>query len=142
MAACLLTHLVDVIGKPLVELREVLRDDKPVAPHRPTIFDRERIRLVRPLFHRKTGEINGMTSDFDSIARHRDTLLGKDLDQMRTSVRGRDELAARVQEALSLPTKKEAEHVINAVIGSLESTLLNNLGTDGFTLKLGSFGKF
>jgi nucleoid DNA-binding protein len=51
-------------------------------------------------------------------------------------------LAARVQQALALPTRKEAEHVINVVIGSLEATLLNNLGTSGFTLKLGSFGKF
>ena len=41
-----------------------------------------------------------------------------------------------------LPTKKEAGHIVDAVIGSLEATLLNNLGTDGFTLKLGSFGKF
>jgi nucleoid DNA-binding protein len=48
----------------------------------------------------------------------------------------------RVQQALALPTKKEAEHVVDAVIGSLEATLLNNLGVDGFTLKLGSFGKF
>ena len=61
---------------------------------------------------------------------------------MRASLGGREELAARVQQALALPTKKEAEHVVNTVIGSLESTLLNNLGTDGFTLKLGSFGKF
>ncbi len=61
---------------------------------------------------------------------------------MRASVGGRDELAMRVQQALGLPTKKEAEHVVDAVIGSLEATLLNNLGTDGFTLKLGSFGKF
>jgi nucleoid DNA-binding protein len=61
---------------------------------------------------------------------------------MRASIRGRDELTARVQTALSLPTKKEAEHVVNTVIASLETTLLNNLGTDGFTLKLGSFGKF
>lgn len=61
---------------------------------------------------------------------------------MRASVGGRDELAIRVQQALALPTKKEAEHVVDAVIGSLEATLLNNLGVDGFTLKLGSFGKF
>lgn len=47
-----------------------------------------------------------------------------------------------VQRALSLPTKKEAVNVISAVIGSLETTLLNNLGNDGFTLKLGGFGKF
>lgn len=43
---------------------------------------------------------------------------------------------------MSLPTKKEAEHVVNAVITSLETILLNHLGTDGFTLKLKSFGKF
>jgi nucleoid DNA-binding protein len=28
------------------------------------------------------------------------------------------------------------------VVAALEATLLNNLHTDGFTLKLGSFGKF
>ena len=61
---------------------------------------------------------------------------------MRASIRGRDELTARVQTALSLPTKKEAEHVLDAVIESLEVTLLNNLSTDGFTLKLNGFGKF
>ncbi|MGB6738115.1 MAG: HU family DNA-binding protein [Candidatus Sulfotelmatobacter sp.] len=51
-------------------------------------------------------------------------------------------MTARVQQALALPTKKEADHVVDAVIGSLEATLLNNLEADGFTLKLGSFGKF
>ena len=51
-------------------------------------------------------------------------------------------MAVTVQRALALATKKEAAHVIDAVIASLETTLLNNLGTDGFTLKLGSFGKF
>ena len=61
---------------------------------------------------------------------------------MRASVRGREELVVRVQQGLALTTKKEAEHVVDAVVGSLEATLLNNLGTDGFTLKLGSFGKF
>ena len=52
------------------------------------------------------------------------------------------ELVARVQQALALPTKKEAEMVVETVVAALEATLLNNLGTDGFTLKLGSFGKF
>jgi nucleoid DNA-binding protein len=61
---------------------------------------------------------------------------------MRASLGCRDELTARVQGALSLPTKKEAEHVVNTVIAGLETTLLSHLGTDGFTLKLGSFGKF
>jgi len=67
-----------------------------------------------------------MTFDFDSIACHRNTLLGKDLNCMRASLRGREELAARVQQALALPTKKEAEHVLNTVIASFETTLLNN----------------
>src|SRR5882762_4229027 len=61
---------------------------------------------------------------------------------MRASIEGRVELTERVQRSLALPTKKEAEHVVNAVIGSLETTLLNNLGTDGFALKLNGFGKF
>ena len=43
-----------------------------------------------------------------------ETLLERNLNYMQASLRGRDELA----------------------------TLLNNLGTDGFTLKLDSFGKF
>jgi nucleoid DNA-binding protein len=61
---------------------------------------------------------------------------------MRASVRGAEELAARVQQALTLPTKKEAEMVVETVVAALEATLLSNLGMDGFTLKLGSFGKF
>ena len=61
---------------------------------------------------------------------------------MRASLGGRNELASRVQQALMLPTKKQAEHVVDVVIASLEETLLNNLAVDGFTLKLGSFGKF
>ena len=61
---------------------------------------------------------------------------------MRASLRGREELSVRVQQALALATKKEAEMVVDTVVASLEATLLNNLGTDGFTLKLGSFGKF
>ena len=61
---------------------------------------------------------------------------------MRASLRGREELAARVQQALTLPTKKEAEMIVEIVVAALEATLLHNLETNGFTLKLGSFGKF
>lgn len=61
---------------------------------------------------------------------------------MRASLVSRDEFTVTVQRALSLPTKKEAEHVLNTVIAGLEATLLNHLGTDGFTLKLNGFGKF
>jgi nucleoid DNA-binding protein len=61
---------------------------------------------------------------------------------MRASLRGREELVARVQQALTLPTKKEAEIIVETVVAALEATLLNNLESDGFTLKLGGFGKF
>ena len=43
---------------------------------------------------------------------------------------------------MALATKKEADYIVNVVVDGLEATLLNNLGTDGFTLKLGSLGKF
>jgi len=61
---------------------------------------------------------------------------------MRASLKGREELVTRVQKVLVLSTKKEAEVIVIAVVSCLECALLNNLGTDGFTLKLGSFGKF
>ena len=38
----------------------------------------------------------------------------------------------RVQAALALATKNQAEHFINVVIGGLETTLLSNLGTKRF----------
>lgn len=55
---------------------------------------------------------------------------------------GREDLAGRVQAALNLTTKKEAENIVNTVIEALEATLLANLTTDKFSLKLNSFGKF
>lgn len=58
---------------------------------------------------------------------------------MRTQ--GLDEWVTRVQQMLALPTKKQAEKALDAVVVALEATLLNNLDTDGFTLKLGSFGE-
>ena len=61
----------------------------------------------------------------------------KDLDYMRRDLKGRGELGARVQQGLALSTKKEAEMVVNTVVAALEATLLNNLETNGFTLKLG-----
>jgi nucleoid DNA-binding protein len=52
------------------------------------------------------------------------------------------ELCTRVQQALRLETKKEAEIAVGAVSEALEQTLLNNLSIEGFSLKLGGFGKF
>ena len=63
-----------------------------------------------------------------------------DLTNMRASLKGREELAARVQRALALPTKKEAEMIVDTVVAALEASLLNNLGINGFTLRLGGFG--
>jgi hypothetical protein len=47
---------------------------------------------------------------------------------MRASAGGREELVARIQQALALGTKKEAMMVVDAVVSALEATLLNNLG--------------
>lgn len=55
---------------------------------------------------------------------------------------GREELTERVQQALNLSTKKDAEKTIDTVISALEQTLLANLDKDKFSLKLNSFGKF
>ncbi len=55
---------------------------------------------------------------------------------------GRNQLVDQVQAVLCLTTKKEAEHVLNAVVASLELVLLENLDLEGFTIKLGGFGKF
>jgi len=52
------------------------------------------------------------------------------------------EFSDRVQSVLNLSTKKEAESVIQAVISALEQTLIKRLDSDGFSIKLGSFGKF
>jgi len=52
------------------------------------------------------------------------------------------EFSDRVQSALNLPTRKEADSVIQAVISALEQTLIKRLDSDGFSIKLGSFGKF
>jgi nucleoid DNA-binding protein len=132
--------VADVFGKSLVELIEVLRDDEPVVPDVVPVNNGERVRF--PVFNRRIGETNTLILNWDGIALHGTLPFERNLNYMRASLRGRDELTARVQQALALLTKKEAEHVLDAVIGSLEATLLNNLATDGFTLKLGSFGKF
>jgi nucleoid DNA-binding protein len=52
------------------------------------------------------------------------------------------EFSDQVQSRLNLPTKKEAEFVIQVVIRALEQTLIDRLDSNGFCLKLGSFGKF
>jgi hypothetical protein len=51
-----------------------------------------------------------------------DTLLERNLNDMRASLRGRDELAVRVQQALLLTTKKQAAQVVRVVVQCLEAT--------------------
>jgi nucleoid DNA-binding protein len=65
-----------------------------------------------------------------------------DLTDRRASLRGREELVERIQQALALTTKKEAQMIAETMVAALEAPLLSNLGMDGFTLKLGSFGNF
>jgi nucleoid DNA-binding protein len=130
--------IADVIWESLVKLLEVLWNNKAIASDVSAIADCERIAL----FNRKIGEIKGSISRFRGIALHGELSFERNLNNMRASLEGRDELATTVQRALTLPTRKEAEHIINVVIGSLETMLLNNLGTDGFMLKLNGFGKF
>jgi nucleoid DNA-binding protein len=60
----------------------------------------------------------------------------------KSSREGREELVQRVQAALSLATKKEAELLVNIFVSCLEDTLVQHLSEDGFCFKLGKFGKF
>lgn len=59
-----------------------------------------------------------------------------------TSRGGREEFIGRVQMALGLPTRKQAEELVTVFISCLEVTLIYHLGEDGFSMKLNSFGKF
>lgn len=62
-------------------------------------------------------------------------------DMGQSSKHGRHQLITKVQKALNLGTRKEAERVIDTVIDGIEQTLVDNLQTDRFVLKLKSFGK-
>ena len=55
---------------------------------------------------------------------------------------GREELVLRIQERLHLPTRKEAESLMDVCIGCLEDALIEHLAEDGYSIKLGGFGRF
>ena len=55
---------------------------------------------------------------------------------------GREELVMRIQAALSLATRKEAERLMSTFISCLEDTLVEHLAEDGYYLKLNGLGKF
>lgn len=57
------------------------------------------------------------------------------------SLTTRPELIAKVKAALGVGTK-EAERGAGAVVGALEETLIEHIGENGFSIKLGKFGKF
>ena len=62
---------------------------------------------------------------------------------MTTKARaGMEELAQRVQATLNLATKKEAADLANVLVSCLETTLVDHLAEDGYSIKLGGFGKF
>ncbi len=60
----------------------------------------------------------------------------------KSSREGREEFVWRIQAALSLATKKEAEGLLNVFVSCLEDTLFDHLAEGGFCLKLNGFGKF
>jgi nucleoid DNA-binding protein len=60
----------------------------------------------------------------------------------KSSREGREELVSRIQAALNLVTKKEAEFLVNVFVSSLEDTLVEHLAEDGYYLKLNGLGKF
>ena len=53
-----------------------------------------------------------------------------------------EELALRVQAALNLATRKEADYLVNVFVSCLEDTLVEHLAEDGYYLKMNGFGKF
>src|SRR5258708_34473470 len=80
-----------------------------------------------------TEKLTKVTGWFSAIAvlLSIETPLSKGVNFMPASVRkGRDELAARVQQGLAVHTKTEAEHTVDAGIGGLEATLLKIRGPD------------
>jgi nucleoid DNA-binding protein len=66
---------------------------------------------------------------------------------MADKTKGRDILIANLQDALppvienASLTKKETEAILAVVIDAIEKTLLDNINTDGFSLKLNSLAK-
>jgi nucleoid DNA-binding protein len=57
------------------------------------------------------------------------------------ALRTNAEVIARVSAALGL-TKKAAAIVAGTVVGAFEETLIEHIDQNGFTIKLGNFGKF
>jgi len=51
-------------------------------------------------------------------------------------------VAALVREKLNMTSDRQADHLVNMVTDSIVQVMRDNIDTDGFELKLPSFGKF
>ena len=52
---------------------------------------------------------------------------------VKSAREGRKELVMRVQAALNVATKKEAESLVNVLVSCLEDTLVEHLAEDGYS---------
>jgi nucleoid DNA-binding protein len=55
--------------------------------------------------------------------------------------KGLDLVVDKVKDALELMYRKDAKETVDTVISCIEETLKENLGTNGFSIKLNSLGK-
>lgn len=55
---------------------------------------------------------------------------------------GKEDVIEGLQAALRLSTRKEAEVLVRVFESCLEDTLVEHLAEDGYSIKLGGFGKF
>ena len=60
----------------------------------------------------------------------------------RQLLAGRETVTARVRKALNLSSDRQADNLVNVVLDSIVAEIVENIDTDGFTLKLPLFGKF
>ena len=82
-----------------------------------------------------------------TLERHRTQMgsIRKAVSAAQPLVRGlrtKPEVLDKVRTALSLNSRAEAEVVLGAAIRALEETLAENIASDGYYIKVGSFGKF
>ncbi len=55
---------------------------------------------------------------------------------------GRGTVAALVRNKLNMTSDRQADHLVNTVTDSIVQVMRDNIDTDGFELRLPSFGKF
>jgi nucleoid DNA-binding protein len=55
---------------------------------------------------------------------------------------GRKTVTALVRTKLNLPSDRQADHLVNTITDSIVQVIRENIETNGFELRLPSFGKF